>query len=101
VVDVDGSDVEGPKALCELQGYVYDAWQRTAEIFEALGKQDAAQSLRTKANVLYDRFYAAFWDESLPRGGHEPPGSSQGRSQLRNAPQLFDWQVSARRRVNA
>ena len=24
----DGSLVEGPKALCELQGYVYDAWQR-------------------------------------------------------------------------
>jgi len=68
VVDVDGSDVEGPKALCELQGYVYDAWRRTAEIFEALGKQDAAQSLRTKANVLYDRFNEAFGMKAYQEG---------------------------------
>ena len=26
VMNVDGSLVKGPKALCELQGYVYDAW---------------------------------------------------------------------------
>jgi hypothetical protein len=27
----DGSLVKGPKALCELQGYVYNAWVRMAE----------------------------------------------------------------------
>ena len=26
--------VKGPKALCELQGYVYDAWLRRAEMCE-------------------------------------------------------------------
>ena len=33
---------KGPKALCELQGYVYDAWMRMAEVFDALGKPDRA-----------------------------------------------------------
>ncbi len=51
--------------MCELQGYVYDAWQRMAEIFEETGKKDAAQSLRLKAQTLFDRFNEAFWDESL------------------------------------
>jgi hypothetical protein len=27
----DGSLVKGPKALCDLQGYVYNAWVRMAE----------------------------------------------------------------------
>ena len=43
VVNADGSLVKGPKALCELQGYVYDAWLRMAEIFDEFGKSDAAQ----------------------------------------------------------
>ena len=30
----DGSLVKGPKALCELQGYVYAAWLGMAEIFD-------------------------------------------------------------------
>src|SRR5271169_926570 len=34
----DGSLVKGPKALCELQGYVYDAWLRMAQVFDALDK---------------------------------------------------------------
>ena len=29
-----GTPVKGPKALCELQGYTYDAWQRMAQAFE-------------------------------------------------------------------
>ncbi len=36
-VNLDGTLVRGPKALCELQGYVYDAWQRMAGMFDALG----------------------------------------------------------------
>ncbi len=61
----DGSLVKGPKALCELQGYVYSAWIRMAEVFDALGKPDRAQELRTKASVLFKRFNEAFWDEGL------------------------------------
>jgi glycogen debranching enzyme len=65
VVYPDGSLVKGPKALCELQGYVYDAWVRMAEVFDALGKPDRAQALRAKASALFDHFNEAFWDEEL------------------------------------
>jgi glycogen debranching enzyme len=65
VVYSDGSLVKGPKALCELQGYVYDAWVRMAEVFDALGKPERAQALRAKAAALFERFNAAFWDEEL------------------------------------
>jgi glycogen debranching enzyme len=63
VVYPDGSLVKGPKALCELQGYVYDAWLRMAEIFDELGKPDRAGELRQKAETLFKRFNDAFWDE--------------------------------------
>jgi glycogen debranching enzyme len=65
VVYPDGSLVKGPKALCELQGYVYSAWVRMAELYEALGKPDRAQTLRAKAATLFERFNEAFWDEKL------------------------------------
>jgi glycogen debranching enzyme len=59
----DGRLVKGPKALCELQGYVYDAWRRMAEIYEALGKRSRARALRAEAETLFTRFNEAFWDE--------------------------------------
>jgi glycogen debranching enzyme len=59
----DGSLVKGPTALVELQGYVYDAWLRMAQVFEALGKDARARGLRKKAKGLFDRFNDAFWDE--------------------------------------
>jgi len=65
VVYPDGSLVKGPKALCELQGYVYDAWLRMSEVFDELGKPDRARELRTKAAVLFKRFNEDFWDEEL------------------------------------
>ena len=37
----DGTPVKGPKAVCELQGYVYDAWLRMAEIYDELGRAGA------------------------------------------------------------
>jgi glycogen debranching enzyme len=64
IVYPDGSLVKGPKALCELQGYVYDAWRRMARIFEALGKPDRARVLDAKADQLYRRFNEVFWDEA-------------------------------------
>ncbi|MGH6794752.1 MAG: amylo-alpha-1,6-glucosidase [Methylocella sp.] len=65
VVYPDGSLVKGPKALCELQGYVYSAWIRIAEVFDALGKCDRARELRAKAAALFERFNTAFWDDEL------------------------------------
>ena len=65
VVYPDGSLVKGAKALCELQGYVYDAWLRMSEVFETLGDPGRAKQLRGKAAALYERFNQAFWDEEL------------------------------------
>ena len=65
VVYPDGSLVKGPKALCELQGYVYDAWMRIAEVFDALDKPERARKLRAKAAALFEHFNAAFWDDEL------------------------------------
>jgi glycogen debranching enzyme len=59
----DGTLVRGPKALCELQGYVYDAWLRMAEIYDELGNGVSAVALRKKAAVLFKKFNDAFWDE--------------------------------------
>ena len=90
VVYPDGSLVKGPKALCELQGYVYDAWLRMAEVFDALGKPDRAQALRAKAAALFDRFNEAFWDEEqrllrLHAGWREEEGADR-RLQSRPLP---------------
>jgi glycogen debranching enzyme len=60
----DGGLVRGPKALCELQGYVYDAWQRMARVYAALGDEARARTLRDKAARLFEQFNSAFWDEA-------------------------------------
>ncbi len=65
VVYPDGSQVAQPKALCELQGYVFDAWIRTAEMFETLDEPDRATELRGKAAELQRRFEDAFWCEDI------------------------------------
>ena len=61
----DGSHVKGPKALCELQGYVFDAWTRMAEVYDELDQPARAAALRTKAQALAERFDAAFWDDDF------------------------------------
>ena len=65
IVHEDGTLVQGPKALCELQGYVYDAWNRMAEIYDHLERPADATRLREKAAHLFRRFNEAFWDEEL------------------------------------
>ena len=64
LVNPDGSLVHGPKALCELQGYVYAAWQGMAECFAALDQPDRAAALMAKADALYATFNDVFWDEA-------------------------------------
>jgi glycogen debranching enzyme len=46
-----------------LQGYVYDAWLRMAEIYDELGSGVSAVALRKKAAVLFKKFNGDFWDE--------------------------------------
>ena len=59
----DGTPVKGPKALCELQGYTYDAWLRMANVFDYFGQLEAATTLRQKAADLRQRFEQLFWCE--------------------------------------
>lgn len=61
VVYPDGSQVQQPIATCELQGYVYDAKLRVAEVFEVLGDSSAARDLCDQAEILKRRFNEAFW----------------------------------------
>lgn len=60
----DGTLVKGPKAICELQGYVYDAWLRMGEIYDEIGRHERATQLRRKAATLFRRFNETFWDEA-------------------------------------
>jgi glycogen debranching enzyme len=63
IVDARGEIASLPIATCELQGYVYDARLRMAEIYEALGKPEQAGPVREAAQRLYERFNDAFWWE--------------------------------------
>ena len=57
----DGSLAQPPIALVELQGYVYDAKLRTADLFELFGRDKDAARLRREAVDLFDRFNERFW----------------------------------------
>lgn len=59
----DGNQVEQPIATCELQGYVYDAKLRMAEVFKVLGENETSSQLREDAEKLKRRFNEVFWNE--------------------------------------
>ena len=60
----DGSRAEGPIAPCEVQGYVYDAYRRTAELAGLVWEdEELARELRTEAETLKERFDRDFWME--------------------------------------
>lgn len=59
----DGAPVKGPKALCELQGYTFDAWTRMAEAYDHFEQPEIASTLRQKASQLRQRFEDLFWCE--------------------------------------
>jgi glycogen debranching enzyme len=62
VVYPDGSIVGLPIGLCELQGYVYDAKLRVAELMEEVyGEPERATALRQEAADLKRRFNERFW----------------------------------------
>ncbi len=74
VVYADGSQVKQPKALCELQAYVYDAKMRMAEIYSALDDEPRADELLRQAQELKRRFNELFWmeDEGCYAYGLDP-----------------------------
>src|SRR5437870_2334527 len=65
----DGRIADPPIAPCEVQGYVYDAKRRIAEIAREVWRDRAlADKLEREADDLRERFDAAFWVED--RGGY-------------------------------
>ncbi|NNF96798.1 MAG: amylo-alpha-1,6-glucosidase, partial [Halobacteria archaeon] len=61
----DGTAAQGAIALCEVQGYVYDAWIRAATLCRVLGKAQAAERLLQQASALKQHFNEAFWCEDI------------------------------------
>jgi glycogen debranching enzyme len=65
----DGRLAVAPIAPCEVQGYVYDAKRRVAEMAREVWRdRELAELLEREAQGLRDRFDAAYWTEA--RGGY-------------------------------
>jgi len=65
VFHADGSNAEGPIALCEVQGYVFAAKRAGAQLAKRLGHAELALRLSTDAEKLRVRFEGQFWDEEM------------------------------------
>jgi glycogen debranching enzyme len=63
MVHADGRLAEPPIALSEVQGYVYLAKTRMADVYRALGRPEDARRLEDEAERLKVRFNEAFWME--------------------------------------
>jgi glycogen debranching enzyme len=61
----DGQLATAPIALCEVQGYVYDAKRLLAQVAHSLGDEVLASRLADEAAALKDKFQAEFWCEEL------------------------------------
>ncbi|PYQ61760.1 MAG: amylo-alpha-1,6-glucosidase, partial [Acidobacteria bacterium] len=61
----DGRLVEGPVALCEVQGYVYAARKSAATLARLFGQDDHAQKLERQAEELREKFERDFWCEEI------------------------------------
>jgi glycogen debranching enzyme len=78
VFHADGSLAEPPIALCEVQGYVYDARVRAAKLADVLGDVGRGDQLRHRAQQLRAAFEDHFWCEAegtyaLALDGHKRP----------------------------
>jgi glycogen debranching enzyme len=60
----DGRLAEDPIALCEVQGYVYDAKIKASKMAEILNHDEMADRLAREAQTLKEKFNEMFWCES-------------------------------------
>jgi len=65
IFHADGRLAEGPIALCEVQGYVYQAKLSVADIAGALGHLEIAQRKKSEAVDLKETFEQAFWCDPI------------------------------------
>lgn len=61
----NGDLAKSPIALCEVQGYVYDAKINAALLANSLNKKELAENLKEEARILKQNFNEVFWDEQL------------------------------------
>jgi glycogen debranching enzyme len=61
----DGSDAVPPIALCEVQGYAWEALKCGVDLAERLQLEDKANYWRTLADRLQEDFEASFWLDDL------------------------------------
>ncbi|MGN6388555.1 MAG: amylo-alpha-1,6-glucosidase, partial [Burkholderiaceae bacterium] len=61
----DGRLAEAPIALCEVQGYVYDAKRQAAHLARLLGDERLAQALEQQASALRQKFNDVFWCDDI------------------------------------
>lgn len=61
----DGKLAKPPIALCEVQGYVYDAKKNAAFLAGIIGEKNLSEKLNTEAEILKENFNRDFWDEEL------------------------------------
>jgi glycogen debranching enzyme len=78
IFHADGGDAEGPIALCEVQGYVFEALKYAAEIAGKLDAPKLSSELMGKAEELREKFEQTFWCEdiqtyALAVDGHKRP----------------------------
>jgi glycogen debranching enzyme len=60
----NGKLAEEPIALCEVQGYAYDAKVSAAAIARVLGHNEVAKDLQLQAEQLKENFNKQFWSEA-------------------------------------
>jgi glycogen debranching enzyme len=81
VVFRDGSLPTRPLALCEIQGYVYDAKLRLADIADQVWSDpDLSGRLRSEAQGLAERFNRDYWTDE--RGGFYVIGLDGEKNQV-------------------
>jgi len=65
VFHVDGALADAPIAMCEIQGYAYQAWRGAAKLAKLRGDLQQSRDWRTRAARLLSHFDRAFWCEDL------------------------------------
>lgn len=61
IMHKDGKLATAPIAVCEVQGYLYDAYEGMAKLARKLGNETEAKTLSQKALVLKQKFKDAYW----------------------------------------
>jgi glycogen debranching enzyme len=65
VFHADASLAEPPIAMCEIQGYAYQAWRGAAKLARSRGHAKENRDWRARAMRLRSRFDDAFWCDDI------------------------------------